>query len=114
MYRPPMAPVAAPVHMAAVGLLKDDRGVLMVESRYPTVLEPFWALPGGMLEPARGLRRHSAATSSRKPTSRSSNQYPSLQSYGSGHPEVIKRGSPSSANREVGLVNRQPRMTQMA
>ncbi len=39
------------LHVAAVGLVRDTRGVLMVESRYPGMEDPFWALPGGMIDP---------------------------------------------------------------
>jgi 8-oxo-dGTP diphosphatase len=43
------------LHVAAVGLLRDVRGVLMVESRYPGTEEAFWALPGGMLDPGENV-----------------------------------------------------------
>ena len=46
MSRDPLA-----LHVAAVGLIRDARGVLMVESRYPGMEDSFWALPGGMIDP---------------------------------------------------------------
>jgi 8-oxo-dGTP pyrophosphatase MutT (NUDIX family) len=36
--------------MAAVALINDGDGVLMVESKYPGMKESFWALPGGMVD----------------------------------------------------------------
>jgi 8-oxo-dGTP pyrophosphatase MutT (NUDIX family) len=42
------------VQMSAVALIEAPAGVLMVESRYPG-REPFWALPGGLVERAETL-----------------------------------------------------------
>ena len=39
------------VQASAVALVRDPRGVLMVESLYPGTSDSFWALPGGMVEP---------------------------------------------------------------
>lgn len=38
-----------PVKMSAVGILREGANVLMVKSSYPG-REPFWALPGGLVE----------------------------------------------------------------
>jgi ADP-ribose pyrophosphatase YjhB (NUDIX family) len=38
------------LRVSAVALIRRGDDVLLVESRYPGEQEPFWALPGGMLE----------------------------------------------------------------
>ena len=43
------------LHVAAVGLMRDARRVLMVESRYPGMEDSFWALPGGMVDPGESI-----------------------------------------------------------
>jgi ADP-ribose pyrophosphatase YjhB (NUDIX family) len=59
------------VNLSAIAVLRNAAGdVVMVESRYPGIAEPFWALPGGLLEPgesitdalARGSRKRRALT----------------------------------------------------
>jgi 8-oxo-dGTP diphosphatase len=45
-------PAPRSVHMSAIGVLRSNAGVLMVESQYPGMETTFWALPGGMLEPS--------------------------------------------------------------
>jgi ADP-ribose pyrophosphatase YjhB (NUDIX family) len=43
------------MQLSAIGILRDRDGVVMVESRDRDRAEPFWALPGGMLEAGEGI-----------------------------------------------------------
>jgi 8-oxo-dGTP diphosphatase len=46
---------ALALRAAAAALIRRDDHVLMVRSQYPGDDEPFWALPGGMIDPGEDL-----------------------------------------------------------
>jgi 8-oxo-dGTP diphosphatase len=43
------------VHVSAIGIIRNEDHVVLVESRYPGMKNTFWGLPGGMLDPGESV-----------------------------------------------------------